>query len=154
MSTFPTDRLADILKIVDDLVKRHRSDFEFDNNPVDASDLADYPDARKWKVFAERKANISAAGDDMSVKIFLRIKKHDKQAPRGLDVGNSREALLASLHQITAQKYRCYKGLWSASTEFQTTCVGGDRAPQLREERKYDVEAMIEVKFLTKLVCL
>ncbi|OAG11356.1 uncharacterized protein CC84DRAFT_1170272 [Paraphaeosphaeria sporulosa] len=136
---FPADRLPAVKHCIEYLLRNCRSDIIFDHKPVDEHDDPDEPDARKWKDFAEHQATAPETGDDVTVKLYARLKKHDKQAPFRLDIGRSQ-----------ANNYKLFNGTWSASEDIRSLGCYGDRAPELRERREYAVQIKIDVVFVDK----
>jgi hypothetical protein len=78
----------------------------------------------------------------------LVIEKYYKQAPRNVDVRASYGSVLACLRKISAGKDRYCGGCSTASSALETSCIPGDRKPERRESRRYDVDIRIEVRFV------
>ncbi|KAF2445550.1 hypothetical protein P171DRAFT_484225 [Karstenula rhodostoma CBS 690.94] len=147
-AVFPADRLPDVLQILKSLVKAGREDLYFNNDPIDESDPADHPNARKWKNHAQHRAIAPEKGDDVSVKICARIEHWNQKAPRSFSFGAPHHELLACVCNIKADQFKLYNGRWTAVQGLQGKSWGGDRAPQLQGLIQYNVQVRVEVEFV------
>ncbi|KAL1595115.1 hypothetical protein SLS60_009802 [Paraconiothyrium brasiliense] len=151
----PSDRFGDVkhrLKSVMKLAKMN-SGFDFSKEPAEAVELASNPYARKWALLEAHKARLPEEGDDLTVAMYIRLKKYVKTSPASLPFGESGDKiggiLLDELEAVDFVLFR-EEGLYRADMELTWHYIGGDRALPLRKPQQSMLQVRITAKFCRK----